>query len=224
MKRAIVLAIFAMLLMITAASADTAYITVNAGYNLISAPLVPYNPAPSAVFRDTNNAALTINGGRLQKFDTPSGGYLNYTPSSQTWGGILLGTGYFLRNDTGSAITVEYLGVPNGVPDVNNNKTDMWISLPTAGYNMIGNPFNNNISWPSCLMTDGSTTVSIPTAKTTNLWWTGSLQYFNNSTGGFLNISVSPTSSSRYMKPNMGYYLTTLKANLALIIPATATT
>lgn len=225
MKRAIVLTLAAMFIIGLSASADTNFITLKTGLNLMAASLVPYDPTPSNVFRlDTkdgngNFPTIPINASKLQKFNTATGMFQPYVGAA--FGNILLGSGYVYNNNTGSNIYMAYTGVPNGVPDSNNKKTDMWISMPNIGNQMIGNPFNEAILWANCLMTDGNSTVGIVAAKAAPYsWWSGNLNYFNNSTGIYQPVLTTGTGSASKLQPNWGYVLQTNVPNLALIIPA----
>jgi hypothetical protein len=206
------------------ASADTADVTLYPGFNMIAASLVPYDPSPSAVFKTDTGAAIPITSSRLMRWDSSSSPqqYKYYTPAGggAQFGKVLLGMGMFYKADAGSNIFMEYVGVPNGVPDSSNKKTDMWISLAFAGYNQIGSPFTDAVTWANCLMTDGNTTQSVSAAKTAG-WWSGNLQWWDAqaSPQQYKNVNLTPV-GTRTLQGYTGYFLKTSIPNLALIVPA----
>jgi hypothetical protein len=228
MKKALALAGLALFVLAIGAVADTAASQlIKQGNNLIGASLVPYDPAPSTVFKwDNLTSPITITGNRLMRWDgtatPPAFKYYSTGLGAAAFGKILLGTGYFLKNDSGADIYWAYEGVPNGVPDGSQKKTDMWISLPKAGYNMIANPFIDEIVWANCLMTDGNVTVTVTVAKAAPYsWWTGNLQYWDPGATppSYKNVVLTGL-GVKNLSAYKGYVLKTTVDNLALIVPA----
>lgn len=207
----------------SSAFADLATITVWPGDNWISAPLVPFNPTPTAVF-----AGLDLNG-NLRRWDMITGEIITYDAAHpEVFGNILLGEGYMLSNSGSSAISATYDGVPDGVPDQGGEKTDMWIALPglqydgsnAGGMHWIGHPFIHTVSIQSCVVTDGSVLLSIQEAVDRGwldgLWATRDNQAQASRTAGLALLSPDDT----FLRATGMYQITTHRDNLALIVPA----
>lgn len=222
MKRAIMLTIAALFVLAVGVSADTATSTVLPGWNLLSASLVPttstgYGIADARdVFKTDLGTSITISN-RLYKWEAPSLKPWT-TLGAGTFGKILLGNGYFLSNTTGASIVWQYPGVANGVPDGTGKKTDMWVSLPSSGYNLIGHPFTDAILWSGCQMTDGTTTKSVNDAKLAG-WFDGFAVWYDTAAKSYKNVVISGI-GEKYLRGYRGYWIKTNVNNLALIIPA----
>jgi len=200
--------------------ADTATYDVLADWNCISAPLVPFNPDPMAVFTGIN----VVN--TLSRYDAPTQtGILYDDLDPAAFGNILLGDGYWLLSD--GTYTVSYDGVPDGVPDGSGNMTDMWVSLPGAqldpddagGWHLIGQPFNHDTNVMANLsLTDGTTLKSWEDAVAAG-WCEGVMTAFDASiqTGTTVGFDLA---DDDHLRPAKGYWFLTFKDNLALIIPA----
>jgi hypothetical protein len=201
------------------------------GWNLIAAPLVPFDPAPESVLGTFD---LMFTAGLL-RFDAPTQAQLAYDPWAMpdtVFGSILLGDGYWLYNP--DAGVVSYSGVPDGVPDALGAKTDMWISLPgnqadgvnAGGWHLIGCPFNTDVpidpNWmlngEGVLFTDGTTVKNWSEAAAAG-WVADSALYFDGaaqaqfSTGYFFN-------DDDHFRAGKGYWVKTNVDNLAMILPA----
>ena len=215
MKRAIVLAIVALFAVGAGAMAVTYSTTLYVGQNLVAPPGVPFNPDPPAVFLDNGGNPIPIMFA-LTRWDAALQSYEPYNPFGGNYGGVLLGDGAWLPVDT--QVVWQYDGAPDGLPDTGGTMTDMWISLPKAGLTLIGHPFNHNVVFANCLMTDGTQTITMDAARTAG--WTDALIFGWDGVGqSYMNIGIDP-----WWLPDLeayrGYWMTTFQDNLALIIPA----
>jgi hypothetical protein len=96
----------------------------------------------------------------------------------------------------------------------------MWISLPKAGATLVGYPFLEPTDITTCLMTDGSQTVTLEEAMA-NGWFDGMAQGWDSTIQSYVPVGVFPWYSHQ-LDPFHGYWITTYQDNLALIIPAPA--
>ncbi len=221
------------------ALADIATYDVYTDWNMVSAPLVPFNPIPSdQLIGFTNDGVfdpLDIDfSGSLSRWDAPSQsmvGWSSFDPT--TFGNVLLGDGYWLFQS--GAGTVAYDGVPDGVPDGGGTMTDMWVSLPgnqndaadAGGWHIIGTPFDHDVSFskvPSSLLgdnilvTDGTTTKTREEAVIA-LWVNDPMTGWNGATQSEVTAGYF-FPDSEYLEAGKSYWVKTNKDNLALIVPA----
>lgn len=219
--------VLALTLVVGGASvAAPATFDVFTSWNLISCPLVPFNPDPMDVFTGIN----VVN--TLSRFDAPTQtGILYDDLDPAAFGNVLLGDGYWLLSD--GNYTVSYAGVPDGVPDASDNMTDMWISLPggqldgidAGGWHIIGHPFNHPTvvdsgSWTgdNIFLTDGTTLKTWGEAVAAG-WCEGVMTGMDatTQTGFTVGYDLADTDT---LEAGKGYWFLTYKDNLALIIPA----
>lgn len=211
--------------------ADTVTFDVLGGWNLIAAPLVPFNPDPLVVFAGAPDGI----DGLLTRNDPTWGGVTYDSLDPSLFGNILLGDGYWLyQANTG---TISYEGVPDGVPDSSGNMTDMWISLPGnqndnqtepplgGGWHLIGHPFNHDTpvddgTWTGANIkfTDGTTLKTWDEAVQAG--WVDSFMVGNNPVTGGVNVQYDGLGDDDTLRAAHGYWLHTYKDNLAMIIPA----
>jgi len=166
-------------------------------WQLITAPLVPFNPDPTSVFAGAPDG-LNYN---LIRQD-PSSGMISYDEGDPgSFGNVLLGDGYYLHCYGDG--TIQYTGVPDGVPDTTGKKTDMWISLPgdqgdgqdLGGWHIIGTPYNHNVpvnkggafTGNNISFTDGTTLKTWSEATAAN--WVSSLMFGTDPLNGDYAIS-----------------------------------
>jgi len=195
------------------------------GWNLITAPLVPFNPDPLSVFAGAPDGI----DGVLTRVDPTNGNitYDGFDPAG--FGNVLLGDGYWLFQSGGG--TISYDGVPDGVPDGSGNMTDMWISLPGnqadagaeppsgGGWHLIGQPFNHDTNAVGNLyFTDGSSMKTWEDAVAAS-WVDAAFIGANASTGGF-NVQFDGFGDDDHLRATHGYWIRTYKDNIALVIPA----
>lgn len=212
--------VLAMVVLASASYATVVTFDMYVGFETLACPVVPFNPEPSAVFN-----GLDFENGNpiLQRYD-PFIGYKTYDYWSQPdayFGGILLGDGYQVYNDGYASGVNSVDGVPDGVPDALGNKTDMWISLPKAGWNLIGCPYNTAVT------IDQDTGAPIYfTDGTQMLAWGAALGVFLNSdnmqrwSGPYWVFAGMNWSGEEQMLPGKGYWIYTTVDNLAMVILA----
>jgi hypothetical protein len=230
MMKTLVLVLALMMVVAGASVAATATIDLYSfagGANLVACPLVPFNPDPAVAFGSLGDLS-----GMLARFDATTGSDMVYDAQwgpDTTFGNLLLGDGFWL---TAGDTTVTYTGVANGVPDATGAKTDMWISLPgnqydgldAGGVHLIGNPYASYVDKSLISFTDGTTLKSWNDAaypSEGDAWVTDSIGGFDGATGNSVTISLG-FGDREDMEPARGYFVTTLKDNLAMIITAPA--
>jgi hypothetical protein len=218
MKKTILLGIAATLAIGAAAIAQPVTVSLSQGMNLVSAPVVPFDPAPASVFKTDAGAPISIVN-KLYKIGTTGNvPYPALATQQAAWGGILIGDGYWLNS---AASTVwQFDGAPDGLSQdgTTATMTDMWISLPTVGFAAIGHPFNHAVSCAKCSFTNGSETVLWADAITKG--WVAAYAYGYGSTG-YVNVGPPRIGVKvNQFDPGKAYLLNVKVANLAMIIPA----
>ncbi|NLN76902.1 MAG: hypothetical protein GX139_11430 [Armatimonadetes bacterium] len=220
------LLVLAMTVVVAGASvAATATIDIYEGWNLIAAPLVPFDADPLSVFA---GAAEGIDG-LLSRMDPLWGGVAYDSFDPEFFGNILLGDGYWLLAYTDGQ-TLTYDGVENGVPDGTGAKTDMWISLPGAGseggWHFIGNPFAQDVAVDSgagvgdnIFFTDGTDLKNWNDAVAAD--WVDSTMYGEASYGGF-GVTYDGFGEDDSLRAGKAYQFLTFVPNIAMIVPAPA--
>ena len=217
MKKTLILVIALVLAMGMVACADTYTKDIYKGWNFISAPLVPFDSSVASVFNGfdfTADAALqTIDNGSTVAYDPWD---IDNSPIKA----VLIGKGYYLQN--GAAGTLSYSGVADGVPDSNGTMTDMWISLPKAGWQMIGQPFNHDTYVNKDQSEDGTgDNISFTDGTTVKTWADAVTAGWVDSTASSASGSVGYSfNDSAKFEAGQGYYIQTKVANIAMIIPA----
>lgn len=202
----------ATLVAITAIGASAAPVATNVpiyqGWNLIAPPTVPLDPDPAAVF-----SGYSV-GGSLFRWDPLADAlvpYDEFTP--EQFGNILLGDGYwFLKGSAGSG-NVSYSGA-----DVSG---DHWISLPSAGWSLVGYPNLTpaSVDFASLQVTNGIETKSIADAAFSG--WIGGSAFYYDAQTQTTKIAGLPDEfpDTEQLEQNKGYWFLTQVDNLALIIP-----
>jgi len=204
------------------AVADTVSYDVYAGWNLISAPLVPFNPDPASVFAGAPDGLDY----RLYGNDPAAGGTVYDSLDPGAFGNVLLGDGYWLNQD--STGTISFDGVADGVPDSSSNLTDMWISLPGAGsgaggWHLIGCPYNHDIATDdgsstgaNVLFTNGSVVKNWSDAVAAS--WVSDVMIGNNNPGGGFNVQYDGLGDDDSLRAGKGYWVRTYVDNIAMIL------
>ena len=226
MKRAIVLAVAALFVVGVGAMAYPVYPGV---YNFLTPPVVPFDPAVSSMFP----APTYDPGGNdfLYRLNAADQGNIIYDSMfPEDYGGMLLGDGFwYLYNNTANIQNWDVTGAPDGLPDSSGVMTDMWISLPpmAGGSAYLGCPFKHAVDIAKCFLTDGLVTKTWDQAATdidpgTGQPWTeGAMFGYDAGLGGFFSVGSDPMMYDRtQLEAYNGYEFKTLKANLALIVPA----
>lgn len=194
----------------------TTSLTVYKGWNLIGFPTVPLNPAPPDVFSsysDGGNTGGDAIDGKLYRWNPISGSLPGWDTFTTTWGNILIGDGYWLFRDDDASETFSYQGV-----DVSG---DHWLSLPRAGWTLIGYPNNTpaNVSYDALLVTNGIVTKSMTDAVADG--WIADVAYYYVNASGSLKTTGIPDAfpDKTTLDKNEGYWFFTNQDNLALIVP-----
>lgn len=196
---------------------------VYAGWNCISAPVVPINPDPLSVFEGLNVNALQLFDATIQ-----SGiAYDEYSPEG--FGNVLLGDGYWYNGDAEG--TVSYEGLEDGVP-TGTVKTDMWLSLPgnqmdgidAGGWQLIGTPFNHDVPASTAtgfgdniVFTDGTSVKTWSEAADAG-WVASAMMGFDPLAQSGFSVGYDFCDDDS-MRAGKGYWIQTYKDNLAVIIP-----
>jgi len=203
----------AALVAVTAAGAMAAPVTANIpvtqGWNLVACPAVPLNPDPASVFAGYLEGLI-----RWDPLKSGGAGYVFYDEFDPAlFGNILLGDGYWLRKNTPGSGTVSYSGA-----DVSG---DHWISLPKAGWTLVGYPNMTPTSkaYEALLVTNGIETKSMAAAVAAG-WIADSAQGWNPSLRRYETVGLPDAFPDlENLQINKAYWFQTLVDNLALIIP-----
>jgi len=198
----------AVLVAVTAAGAMAAPVTANIpvtqGWNLVGCPAVPLNPDPTSVF------AGYLNG--LIRWDPLVGNYVYFDElAPEEFGNVLLGDGYWVLKQTAGSGTISYSGA-----DVSG---DHWISLPKAGWTLIGYPNMTPTSkaYEALLVTNGIETKSMSDAASAG-WIDGACLTWQG--GSYVTVGLPDfLPDFENLERGKGYWIKTNVNNLALIIP-----
>jgi len=174
------------------------------GWNLTSIPLQPYDPEPSAVFRDLVELGNVIDG-NLYCYE-PGTGYLLYPLDFSS---INLGQGYWLYLTEASDETM--VGVAGDTPT-----DDVYIPL-AEGWNLIGHPFLQNVPLSDCCLTDGQSTLSFEDAV--GAGWVMDTLYYYDPDSGYKTVRMGSNGDDDTLRPWYGYWILSTEAGLQLIIP-----
>ncbi len=193
---------------------------VKTGWNLIALPAIPTQPDPVSVLDEYTPPDGSGIDGRMFRYNAATQSLVPYDAwLPELFGNALLTDGYWLLVPGGSAEQFAFEGITD------NNTTDMWISLPKAGWALIGHPFSYSVDWLTVQVTDGTKTISMEAAAKTEdpawlqsigFWWNSELQGLRT-----LGLPGDPDwPESEALTPWHGYWIMTYKDNLALIVPA----
>ena len=194
-------------IVVSAAAAVTAPTElVGTGFNLISLPYVPTDPSPSVVFGTSN---LTD---KLFRWDNTTQAFVGYDLANPNIFGKLSPTqGLALLATT--APNVRFQGVPVSA--------DARISVPKTGWSLIAEPFTNAVLWNHVMVTDGTRTLTLQDAITAG--WIGRIAFtwdVASANWGYVGTGARGSRFDDSLRPWRGYWITTYRDNLAIIIPA----
>lgn len=194
------------------------------GWNYMSVPFEPEDPAPGTVFSALSEVNLLDN--RLYKWVNPLMGTIAYDEGDpDAFGGIHLphvsGThqgGYQVINQLGSSegsIIVPFHGVAN-----DDETYD--ISIPSAGAALIGCPYPEPVHWEDVTVTyDGDTYPMIDACFPYGAGWLSSTTTWWDAEGQGSRTMGLPDdgADSEYLFPWHAYWVTTRVSNVTLHIP-----
>lgn len=180
--------------------------TIAAGWNLFGIPAIP------AVSSPENVMAGTPIDGRLYRWEAALGGLIGYDVwSPEIYGGLLLGDGHWL--ETQSATTISYQG--------RYQAEDQWISLPMAGWSLIGHPFNHNTHWTNVKVHNGKAVLSMLDASRIEGWLNSTGYWWNSQLQGLCDFGLPEDFvNDNVLQPWHGYWVESYADNLSLIVPA----
>ena len=178
---------------------------------LMALPAVPLDPAPGVVF---GTVPIHYN---LTRWNADTQSWVTYNKFSPgLFGNMLIGEGYWMKTGS-SGLGVDYQGLTD------TDTMDIWISLPKAGWNLIGNPFSFDYTWANAKVTDGNETVSLATARAApRQWLVTKMNWWNEATQGWATVGIPADIfyTTAVLHPWHGYYLKTNPGHdkLALIL------
>ena len=175
---------------------------VNPSNTLFSLPYEPVSPAPSAVL-----PGIPLHQ-KLTRWNRATQSWISYSQFNPAqFGNFDLDNGYWLKVTAPYTINYQAYGTSSA------SRTQ---SLPKAGWNLIGYPFDAEKLWSTMRITSGGTTVDLQQAENNGWinskgsWWDASAQSLR--TVGLANDFPY----TQYIKPWHGYYFKTNVDNLQL--------
>jgi len=210
MRTKLLLLVFSAVLVISAAAiaveAPFPY-TLSAGKNLVAMPAVPLNPDPAAVFDGIPIEGVLI---RWDAATQSSRAYDEWDPDY--FGNVLIGEGYWITTASGASSSYQ------GLTDTDS--MDIWISLPKAGRNLIGNPFSYEYTWGDAKVTDGNETISLEQARDRG-WLNSVALWWDASAGSSRDVGLTDDwCYTDVLYPWHGYWVTSNIDKIALILEA----
>ena len=169
------------------------------GWNLMSVPVEPADPAADMALRSLDGAGNTL-ANALFRYS----GLAGYEIFPGGFVGMECGRAYWLNLDT-LAATCTVDGVPSA---------DGLIALDD-GWTMLGHPWPQAVLWTACQVTDGVETKSIADAEAAG-WIQGTIYFYDGAYG-----TVSPGGGDDdSLRPWYGYWLLANQSGLTLIVPS----
>ncbi|MBP6963459.1 MAG: carboxypeptidase regulatory-like domain-containing protein [Armatimonadetes bacterium] len=180
--------------------------TVTAGWNLIAVPAIPSDPSPDVVL-----SGIPIDGA-LYRWEASVGGLYTYdTWTPDIFGGILLGDGYWMQSP--SAKTISYQG--------RYQTDDQWITLPTAGWTLIGHPFTQSREWENVKVANGIYVLGMSDASHLEGWMNSLGYWWDSGSQGLYDFGLPEDwVAQTALAPWHGYWVQSNVDDLALIVPA----
>ncbi len=178
--------------------------TVMPEWNLLSIPGIPTNPTAASALPYTQIE------GRLHAWDPLTQSMYTYSAwIPEAFPALCVGIGFWLQVTQPHNIVTQVI---RDDPD-----TDVWISLPVAGYAIVGHPFASPTAVSGCCITDGIEMLSMAEAASRG-WLDGGLYYWESSSGSLCYIDTQWDDAAQF-SPWHGYWVQSLKPNLAMIVP-----
>ncbi len=188
----------------TVTKTSPAGVLVN-GWSLISLPLQPVNPDPAVVL-----SGISIDGA-LYRWDNPTQSLLIYdTWSPEQFGNMDIENGYWLQ--AASAGTISYEANPSS-----GSSHD--IPLPTAGWAIMGCPFETDRQWADTTVKHGAETVTILTAAQTNNWMNSTGYWWDAETQSLVDFGLPEDFVAwNIIRPWHGYWVQTYVNDITLTL------
>jgi hypothetical protein len=180
--------------------------TVVAGWNLISVPRSPQDPAPAIVF-----AGIPIDG-RLHRWDAAARAYVTYSQADPSaFGSVERGVGYWLYAD--GPQTISYSGAVSSA--------DAEVALHAAGWHLIGHPQAAAKALSSCSLRNNGTGATHTYADAATLGWISDPMYWHEqASGSYRGSGLDPWDADHSLQPWRGYWTHTAAGlDLDLIVP-----
>lgn len=180
--------------------------TVNAGWNLMTIPGIPIDPAPASVLPPIPLDQM------LYRWDAATQSLVYYDSwLLEQYGNMLLTDGFWLVTDAPQ--TISYAGLDD------NNSMDVWISLPKAGWAIIGDPFDREYTWENAKVVDGNVTISLQQAAKVEGWLNSSGYWWDSSTQSLCDFGIPDDFPSfETLQAWHGYWVQSYVDKIALIL------
>jgi hypothetical protein len=196
---------------------------LGAGYNLFSLPGIPGDPSPPEVLANFDPGTGYGLSGRLSRFDAglQQTVFWHMPEGVSVFGNMLLGDAYWFRADPGEHTTISFDGLPF------SDQTDALISVPKIGLTQMGHPFLFPVEWRSVQVTDGTRTLPLAQAAwmETPPWVSSVAQYYDTQSQSARKLGLpDDLPDSTLLMPWRGYWVTSSRIHLGLIIPSSAVT
>ncbi len=209
----LLLVLLAVLCLCSLASAGIVHVDEHlwAGANQICMQGVPINPDPLVVF-----AGIPVDSDvPLYRWDAATQTqYLYDVWAPWNFGNILMGDGYTIYCTAPADYGYDTLS------DVDT--MDVWISLPKAGWSLIGNPYSVPYNWENAKVTDGNTTVSMQVASKVNNWMQSTGFWWNAAEQSQYDIGITEDWPSTINMPTKhGIWINSWVDKIALILETT---
>lgn len=178
---------------------------VNTGWTLFSLPLAPVDPSPTAVL-----PGISLDDSNLYRWERGSQSLIMYDESSPDgFGNLMIDQGCWLA--VPSPYTISYSAY-RGTPARNS-------SLPSAGWNIVGCPFEREVEWQDIMVVNGSQMVPIRNAvkDEDKQWLSGTAYWWESSNQSLYDLSFEEDGpNTTHMKPWHGYWVESYVNDLTL--------
>jgi hypothetical protein len=185
-----------------------------ANWHMIAFPNQPANGDPWQLLDELRPPTQTLDllTGALHRYDPYAQGYNTYTHSSPTpFGVIQPGAGYWLYLP--EATTISY--------DTHRLVEPYCISMPKAGWYLIGDPFDGPVPLADCWLirpANDATIESKTMPEAANVWIQIPFVYYDNAASSYRYLGLSGYDDTQ-LRPWTAYWVNTFVGNLQLVIP-----
>jgi hypothetical protein len=181
--------------------------TLAAGWHLVSIPTRPQVADPATVF-----AGVSIDQ-QLFRYDPETEGYVMYTAGDPggAFGPLGRDIGCWLYLDEPRTFT--YNAIRSELPG--------YIALPRRGWALIGHPRATATDISTLRVRDETTGTTVSLSIAQRMGWIELPMYgYDPATASYRTVGFDAWSASSSLEPWQGYWLSTLRDNLMLIVPA----